>query len=375
MRCACFAIAVAVGLIFAAAPAFAQSAEDASAWLNDIGAKHNGKPFTADAVRTASSVSLQGVDFAKLKAADVAKLSAMPQLYSITAADPRIGDDIVIALTRLPNPRLTDFNLFRASITDAALAAMANHRTLASLGIEQTKVTAAGVKHLTTIKTLRTLRIGDTAIGDAGLEALQYMPALRSLTLQSMKGVTRKGWAALGQMQNMESLNLQFAEINEDVEAIAAAPKLQDMTLMSSKLDDIGGQHLGKFKNMRRLFVWNTKITDKSMPAIGSLAELETIYLNGTGITDEGLKSLANLKKLRTLWLDRTAITDAGMAHLTGLPALTWIRFEETKVTDAGLLKLAEIKTLTSVGVRKSAITDDGIKKFNEILPKARVSK
>ena len=65
---------------------------------------------------------------------------------------------------------------------------------------------------------LQTLDVSSTAIGDAVLEAVKGLPALGSLWFNSMKGVTRKGMAAIAAMPALRMLVIQFAEINEEVD-------------------------------------------------------------------------------------------------------------------------------------------------------------
>jgi len=353
----------------------AQSAQEAADWLKGLNVKLNYKEASAELVATATSVSFDGLARdKKLNPADLAKLAVFPKLKDVGLGNAS-GSDAAVAELVKAVPKLETLSVHNSAVTDAAFADIAKLTELKGLKMFMTKVTPAAMTHVAKLTKLRDLDVSSTAIGDAGLEAIKALPELRGLWFNSMKGVTRKGMAAMGSLPKLENVVLQFAEINEEIEELAKAPALWNVTLMSSKLDDAGGQKLGKLTNVRWLFVWHTKITDKSMKAIASLPKLETIYLDETGLTDVGLKEFAKAQALQTLWVSKTAVTDAGIAALAKLPKLSWIRMEETKITDKSLQALSGMKSLSSLGVGKTAVTDAAIAKFKETNPKIRVSK
>ncbi|MGE4012930.1 MAG: leucine-rich repeat domain-containing protein [Alphaproteobacteria bacterium] len=348
MRYVRFATGVAVGLIFAAAPAFAQSAEDAAAWLNQIGVHNRGKPFDADAVRSTNVFSFAGLYPEKLKAADIAKLSAMSELSDLFVNGWVFGEDSIVAIAQLRNPKLRSIDLTNTRTTDATLAAFANHPTLESLNLSSTKITAEGLRVVAKIENLLILSVDNTEIGDAGLEILVDAPKLKSLNLGEFKRISRRGWAAIGRMQHLEVLTAH-GWIGEQIEELAAAPKLNTLLAGNPLFMDAGGMQLGKLKRLRNLVLRRAKITDASMPAIGSLPALETLDLGGTPITDAGVRHFANAKKLASLALDGTHIGDEG------------------------LLELAEIKTLKTLYVRGTRVTAEGIGRFKALLPTAEI--
>jgi len=348
MRCARFAIAIAAGLTFAASPAVAQSADDTAAWLSEIGVHNRGKPFTADAVRSISVFGFAGLQSEKLNAADIAKLSAMSELSDLFVNGWAFREDAIVAIAQLRNPKLRSVDLTNTPTSDTALAAFATHPTLASLNLSRTKVTAEGMRHVVKMKQLQALYLDDAAIGDEGLEILVDAPKLKILNLGEFKRVSRRGWAAIGRMRQLEVLTAR-GWIGEQIEELAAAPKLKSLAVGDPLFMDAGGMQLGKLKHLRNLVLRSARIGDASMPAIGSLPALETLDLDGTGVTD------------------------AGMAHLAGLPALKLLALNGTRVGDDGLLKLAKIMTLETLYMRGTRVTDDGIRKFKAMRPTAEV--
>jgi uncharacterized membrane protein/mono/diheme cytochrome c family protein len=101
---------------------------------------------------------------------------------------------------------------------------------------------------------------------------------------------------------------------------------------------------------------------DAQITLLTSLSDqIAWLKLGGTKITDVSLKEIAKLKNLNKLHLDRTLITDAGIANLKTLPYLEYINLVGTKITDNGLRDVATMKGLKSVYVWQSAVTDSAV--------------
>ena len=99
--------------------------------------------------------------------------------------------------------------------------------------------------------------------------------------------------------------------------------------------------HLEKVPNNRG----TGKISDDGLRRLANrkeLKQLKRLFLSGTKITDLGLgpvgKNLLQLKRLTLKGCD--GITDAGLQHLHGLDHLIELRLKGTKVTAAGVTKL-----------------------------------
>ena len=65
---------------------------------------------------------------------------------------------------------------------------------------------------------------------------------------------------------------------------------------------------------VRRLSLFNTKITDEGLKEVAKLKQLTYLNLADTQITDAGLNEVAKLQQLILLWLSDTKVTDAGVA-------------------------------------------------------------
>ncbi len=97
---------------------------------------------------------------------------------------------------------------------------------------------------------------------------------------------------------------------------------------------------LKELKNLKRLELGYTNITDAGLEHIEKLSNLEVLRLNGTKISDAGLEHVENFKNLVLLQLDYTGISDAGLEHLSELPNLDTLLIDHTNVTPNGLKRL-----------------------------------
>jgi len=109
---------------------------------------------------------------------------------------------------------------------------------------------------------------------------------------------------------------------------------------------------------------------DEQITILEPLAEqIAWLKLGGTKITDASLKTIAKLKNLNKLHLEHTGITDAGITNVKSLPYLEYINLVDTKITDKGLKDVAVVKGLKSVYVWKSAVTDSGVSQIRKQHP------
>lgn len=350
---------------------FAQSPAEVAEWLKSIGAKVNSQAPTPELVAKASSVSFDGPKDKTLPA-DLVKLKGIPGLREVSFSN-KIATDVMVAELVKAVPNLETVKIHYSGITDASFVELAKLPKLKEIVAFDTPITAAAMVAINKLPALQRLDISNTNIGDEGLEALKATP-ISNLWFNGMKGVTKKGMAAIAAMPKLSNLVLQGAEINAEVEELAKSKTLKSLTVMSSKVDEVGGVQLGKIKTLESLFVWSTSVGDKTMEAISGLP-LQTLYVSKTAVTDAGMKSLAKIKTLETLWCDRTEIGDKGVAHFAKHPKLHWLQGDETKVTDAVTTTLLTLPELNSFSARRTTVTDAAIAKLTEKFPKGRFSK
>ncbi len=80
------------------------------------------------------------------------------------------------------------------------------------------------------------------------------------------------------------------------------------------------------------------------------------------------------MKNLSRLLLSRTGITDAGLPALRNNTSLEQLNLYNTSVSDAGLATLGSLKSLKKVYLWQSKATMDGAKHLQEQVPGLVVS-
>lgn len=104
------------------------------------------------------------------------------------------------------------------------------------------------------------------------------------------------------------------------------------------------------------------QFSDKDIALLLPVAEQVTwLKLGGTQITDGGLKEIAKLKNLTKLHLEHSGVTDQGIAQIKSLPHLEYLNVIDTKMGDAGLKNIASMKGLRSIYVWQSGVTDSAV--------------
>jgi Leucine-rich repeat (LRR) protein len=94
---------------------------------------------------------------------------------------------------------------------------------------------------------------------------------------------------------------------------------------------------------------------------IGSLKNLERLDIGGTKVTDLGMSRIARLSKLTDLNGSRTAVGTAGIAALTKLPLTKVSLWRASKVDDSTAAALASFPGLRSMDLSETALTDIGL--------------
>lgn len=115
----------------------------------------------------------------------------------------------------------------------------------------------------------------------------------------------------------------------------------------------------------------NTAVSDATLIQVAKLKNLQKLHLEQTNVTDAGLKNLKVLANLEYLNLYGTAITDAGLTELVGLKNLKTVYLWQTNVTEQGLANLKKaMPSLEIVG----GITEKAIAEFAKAAPEAKAA-
>jgi uncharacterized membrane protein len=117
------------------------------------------------------------------------------------------------------------------------------------------------------------------------------------------------------------------------------------------------------------------KITDEEVKLLEPLSDqLLELKLSRSLITDEALKRIEGFKNLKKLFLDYTTISDAGMKDLTGTK-LSYLNLVGTALTDQCLDNLSSMTTLGQVFLFGTKISEQGVTKLYQLNPNLKIDK
>lgn len=120
----------------------------------------------------------------------------------------------------------------------------------------------------------------------------------------------------------------------------------------------------------------NRQSADSIIHAISEVSEqLTWLNLGGTEITDDQLATIGGLKNLTRLHLENTYVTDEGLRHLKELAYLEYLNLYGTRITDAGMHALSALSNLKKLYVWQTGVTPEGVAKLKEALPGLEVNR
>jgi hypothetical protein len=132
--------------------------------------------------------------------------------------------------------------------------------------------------------------------------------------------------------------------------------------LRSSWATDSDMPLLARLKDLKRLDLSLTRISDRGLRALKSAPAIEELNLYfAEQITDEGAAAIKGWKQLRRLNLRGTRVTDATLEFLAGVPALEWLDIGWAQITDTGLDHLVALTNLRHLAMGGNKLTDTSL--------------
>lgn len=111
-------------------------------------------------------------------------------------------------------------------------------------------------------------------------------------------------------------------------------------SLVGDAFDDRICSSLRCLRNLQRLYLDQTKVTDAALEELGRLRHLERLSLSGTPIRGSGLKHLSRAARLQELNLSETPISDQSIEHLIRIPGLRKLVIYNTRISRRGIVRL-----------------------------------
>jgi internalin A len=178
-------------------------------------------------------------------------------------------------------------------------------------------------------------------------------------------------WELLARINGLDEQNISASWGNSTSytyrNRVSMLPKeTYSLELKDSGFTDAEMVYVGGMKNLRRLGLGGTAISDEGLKELRGLTELQRLDLRASRTRDTSdAKIYSELKKLQKAGL-RPIITDVGLGELTALQQLRWLDLTDTQITDVGLAALKGLTNLEELGLANTAISTTGVKELFE---------
>ena len=167
----------------------------------------------------------------------------------------------------------------------------------------------------------------------------------------------------LGSIKNLTRLLLDHTALTEDgLKELKGLKNLDSLYLGDIETTEVGMKAIAGLENLTSF--GGTKITNAGLKEIKRFKKLTNLSLINTAITDDGLKEIRELKQLTALYLSKTMITDAGLKEIADLNQLIELFLTDTQVTDVGLQEISKLSRLRQLDLSGTRITDAGLKEL-----------
>lgn len=254
---------------------------------------------------------------------------------------PKDGDLLTeIVIQDGSNLKPEDLTLF-GKLSDLEKLQILNCRTLN----DEMAASLSGLKGVTS------LALTNTVITDATAEMIvKSFPNLTELDLSSNTNLTN------GVLKSLSELG-----------------KLQKLTLVQNKVNDISTRRLSKLKDLRSLDLrGNMEAGDMTLDVVADLPKLTAFKHRSTAVTDQGLEQLSRSQTLESLLMQDFAVTGQAGTHLAKLGKLSQLEVFRCQGFDTeGVLALKGMG-LTRLTLRDLPSVDDRAMEVFDDLPKLK---
>ena len=253
---------------------------------------------------------------------------------------------------------------------------------LEEFGMNHVSVTDGAIANLPSMPKLTELEISGPLLTGACLRTLPRFFRLKSLRVPGLKSVTITDVAALGELRELESLDLQAVEIEDGaVPALVSLPKLTCLILdwsndfsQGPKLTPAGISKLAGFRNLRCLRLSGCAVDDATLVTLArSLPKLDDLFVERTSVTDSSMSAVRRLSHLAWLNIAHTKVTDAGLAALSAHRSIRTLSLQGTAIGDASLATLATMPQLEKVWAHPGQFGEAALRNFQKRRPLVRI--
>ncbi len=259
------------------------------------------------------------------------------------------ADDIALFGKLADLETLHIFNL--RDLNDELAASLAGLKGLTSLAITNSVITDATVEMVAkSFPDLKELDLSsNTLISNGSMRLIAELSRLERLTLVQNR-FNDLGTSHLAKLENLRALDLRgnMEAGNMTMQVIGQLPRLVSLRHRSTTVDDFGMESLGESKTLESLLIQDFMITGQAgqhIAKLSNLAQLEIFRCQGFG--SDGVQALAGLKIARLTLRDLPMVDDMAMEVFADLPELKRLYLHElASVSDSGLANLSKLQSL-----------------------------
>jgi hypothetical protein len=221
---------------------------------------------------------------------------------------------------------------------------------------------------------------------------LNLKPAskIKELKLYYSEWITDQGLTAIKEWKQLRRLDLRGTRISDGtLEIVSRMPQLEALDIAHTEVTDVGLDHLITLVNLKELSLGRGRLSNAGLVMLRMLPQLTYLDLSGArptppdnpqgrgaaaGIPEDTLKAIAGLEDLRVLYLGFSAITPDGLRMLSSLGKVEKLGLQGcSRVDDSALAELTKWKALKYLDLQETPVTEKGLETFRTARPAVRI--
>jgi len=253
------------------------------------------------------------------------------------------------------NHPLEELSLSTSGVNDEGLAACKKFTNLKKLMLFQNPaLVGSGFSCLADLRKLTYLYCPKTNITDEHLKLLDGIETLETVWLYGCKKVSGRGLKYLTKSQGVSQLSLNYCKLidSPDLEVVGKFKNLKNLYLGQTRIRSDGIQHISGLEKLERLNIGENIWLDDSAFENFTAPSLKTIFLGSNlRLTDKTLEHLAKMPDLEFVSVTATEnLTGTGFAALAGSGKLKSIRvYDPAKLSLEGCAAIGKIHSLETL--------------------------
>lgn len=228
------------------------------------------------------------------------------------------------------------------------------------------------------------LDLSHTRITDDGLLHLQSQTQIQDLNLFYAEQITDQGMSAIKGWKDLRRLNLRGTRISDGTLAIVGGlTGLESLDIAYTDITESGLDALVALTHLTEFSLGRSKLSDSQLEVLRLMNTLEYLDLGGPHPGPEGKRetavsplpgtvprAISTLKELRVLKLDHSGIGADGLRILASLDRVEKLALEGCGlVNDDALRELAQWKSLKYLDVQATKVTREGVAALEKARP------